>query len=119
MGNFLSDLKQTLSPGLAWDDRDTLHKAYTAVLVLFLVALIPMPYGYYFGLRALFCVCLYFFFKEIYPKRNEHPYWYYGVIALFILYNPLIPVHIGVHLIWAIINFVTLFFLFKFRCRLK
>lgn len=112
---FFSDMARLLSFKLPWSERTALEKAYTAMFVIMLVGLFPMPYAFYDSLRVIVCICLYFFFQVIFPRREEHGRWFAIIIVLFVLYNPIIPIRFGVQPIWAILNLLTLVILFKAR----
>ena len=115
MNKFLIDLYSTLSPKLGWSERTILNKAYTILIVGYFLALLPMPYQYYITLRCITCICLFFFFQKIRGVRDNHPMSYYGIILLFVLFNPIIPVHTGSQLFWFIANLLTLYFLYNIR----
>lgn len=115
MNKFFMDVIASLSFKISWNERPTLHKAYTVLLVGYFLALFPMSYEYYLTLRSITCVALFFFFQKLREVRNNYPLSYYGVIFLFVLFNPFIPVHTGSHIFWAIANILTLYFLYTIR----
>lgn len=112
---FFTDIIKTFSPSFGWGERSVLHKAYTVLVVGYFLALFPMSYEYYLTLRSITCVALFFFFQKLREVRNNYPSSYYGVIFLFVLFNPFIPVHTGSHIFWAIANILTLYFLYTIR----
>lgn len=112
---FLSDTTRLLSFNTPWSERTTLEKAYTAAFVIMIIGLLPMPYDFYSSLRVIVCICLYFFFQAIFPQRDIHGRWLVIFIALFVLYNPIIPIHFGEQAIWSCLNILTLGILFKAR----
>ena len=88
------------------------EKTYTILAVLFLLAILPLPYEYYNTLRTLVCVGLgYFLYLGLGKENNVYKY---GLIGLIILYNPIIPIHLSKP-IWTIINIATLYFIFHFK----
>lgn len=96
-------------------DQSTTEKAYFAIVVLFVIALLPMPYGYYISLRTMVCIALYFFWREIYPIRQKMIGWYYTLIGLFVLYNPILIIHLDNKPLWIFLNGFTLYLLYKMR----
>ena len=69
-----------------------------------LIALAPMPYGYYMILRlVLFGSCAY---AALQLYGTSDAWWILGLLALF--YNPIIPIHLGEKALWIPINIVTL-----------
>ena len=71
-----------------------------------LLALAPMPYGYYQLLRIAVTVCalwLLFFAQD----WNDHPKWARAtLITIAVLFNPLLPIHLNREL-WTIIDPIT------------
>ncbi len=112
---FIYDFIETIQFWNNWEKRTILHKSYTVLLVGYFLALLPMPYEYYITLRLVTCLALFFFFQKIKEVRDNHPFGYYGIIFLFFLYNPVIPVHTGSQLFWFISNILTLYFLYNVR----
>lgn len=73
-------------------------------IVLLLLALFPMPYGYYTFVRI--CICLlsgYLAYKSWQEKINLWM-WIFFIIA--ILFNPIIPIYLG-RTLWAIIDIIV------------
>ena len=116
---FFGDMGRLLSFKVTWAERTTLEKAYTGVFVVMLLGLLPMPYAFYDVLRVVVCICLYFFFQVVFPQREDHRKWLAVIIALFVLYNPLIPVHFGVQFIWFVFNVLTVIILYKARVQFE
>lgn len=110
--NFIEDLKASLSLTPEWRQRSFASKAYTAILVLFLVALLPMPYGFYFGMRGIVCVCLIPFFME---RKKLSKVWLFALGALVILYNPIFPIELGSQIVWTVVNALSLYCLFHMK----
>ena len=80
-----------------------------ALLVgLMLLALVPMPYFYYMFLRlvvfVLFCFLVWRFYEAQGTLRGIAWVW----IAFAVLYNPILPVHLGNKVAWTAINLVTI-----------
>lgn len=116
---FFADMKRLLSFKLPWSERTTLEKAYTALFAAMLFALFPLPYEFYDSLRVLVCIGLYFFFQAILPERENRRGWFVLIIALFVLYNPVIPIRIGEQAIWTLLNAATIYALFRARLTLE
>lgn len=87
------------------DKKIILYLCATATIFV-LIGLAEMPYGYYQRLRlVLFGSALYFVVACL---DSENPYILFGFGGLAILYNPIIPVHLGDKEIWIVINFLAL-----------
>ena len=68
----------------------------------YVIALFEMPYSYYMLLRVITCAtCVYSAVKF----KTEWTKWIFGVFA--VLYNPVLPVHLGDKDLWSTINFTT------------
>ena len=90
----------------------TPHKwVYVACLAVVGLTVLPLPYAYYFFLRfVIFGSLVWLTLKEY---ADDERFFYSGVGALtllgLILYNPLLPVHLGSKLIWFCLNLVGLY----------
>lgn len=112
---FLSDIKNTMSFSFLWSKRTILEKAYSCLFILVIIALFPMPYEFYAGFRVAICIGLYFYIRAILSNEVTHTKWFWTIIGLFIVYNPLVPIKIGDQAIWTVINFLTIYILYRAR----
>ena len=83
------------------------------------LSVLPLPYAYYFFLRiVIFGSLLWLALREV--GRNSG-FWTTGLGAVtilgLILYNPLLPVHLGSKLIWFGLNLAGLFLIRKLMTR--
>ena len=76
-----------------------------APLVVMGIGLLPMPYGYYFLSRLVVFVCAIYFAMQLNSQSDTTMVWVFGFFAL--LYNPIIPIHLGSKGLWVIVNVVT------------
>ena len=84
---------------------------FVTCLVVVAFSVMPLPYAYYFFLRIIiFGVLLWLALKE-YAKDKSYFYSGLGIFTLLglILYNPLLPVHLGSKLIWFGLNLTGLY----------
>ena len=73
------------------------------LIILLLIALLPLPYGYYILLR--FAVCFGLIYEIITnPILNRDTIFIF--IAIAVLYNPIIKMPLGKP-IWMIVNVLT------------
>ena len=70
---------------------------------MLLLALAPLPYGYYTLLRLVVTGCAGFISYQSYEKKSKAWLAIFGFIAL--LFNPIIPVHLDRET-WAIIDMI-------------
>lgn len=89
----------------------TIIPAIIASAILFL-ALLELPYGYYTFLRVVVSIISIYYAYWIYEEIKKQGFWFWGLIATIILFNPIIPIHLGDKSIWAIIDIIAgLFFI--------
>ena len=80
-----------------------------AVTLLTLIALAPLPYGYYLLLRlSLGLACVYYILKLRTGASDGHRL---ALGGLAVLYNSLMPIHLGSKSLWTIVNVVTVLYL--------
>jgi hypothetical protein len=83
-----------------------------AVTLMTLVALGPMPYGYYMLLRVfLSLVCVYYLVQSGSELSSGHRV---ALGGLAMLYNPVLPVHLGSKALWSLMNLGTVVYLWVF-----
>jgi len=74
------------------------------VMILLVIAIFPIEeYGYYILLRWIVCLTAIYI---TYLSKDEKQYWTWvmGIIAL--IFNPLIPLHLGKE-IWVVVDFIA------------
>ena len=77
---------------------------YVSVAALVL-ALLPLPYGYYMLLRIGMCGVLAYLASLSLHARLKGLTWVLGCAAL--VYNPIAPLHLGRD-VWLIVNLLTI-----------
>lgn len=79
------------------------------ITLLSLIALGPMPFGYYQLLRVAVCAACIYNLIEV----SQHLGFGYrlGLGALAVLYNPILRVPLASKLIWSLVNLATVAFL--------
>ncbi len=81
-----------------------MKKLYLICAGLSFLAIIDLPYGYYTFLRiAITSVAIYGIIKEY---KGEFDFWIISFAIVAILFNPLIPVHLGDKDMWRVLNLV-------------
>ena len=83
------------------------------------LSVLPLPYAYYFFLRiVIFGSLLWLALREL---GKDSGFWKTVLGALtilgLILYNPLLPVHLGSKFIWFCLNLAGLFLIRKLMTR--
>jgi hypothetical protein len=83
---------------------------WLAPIGLTLIALAPLPYGYYIFLRFALCIAAASLAWPEYRNTQAVNGWLVGLVILAITYNPFIRVHLPRE-VWAGVNLVTIAFL--------
>ena len=86
--------------------------------MLFLAIPPLWPYGYYVLLRIMVCVTAVALGTRAHKKKN--PGWIWTMIIIAIIFNPLIPFHLGKE-IWSIVDLAVavIFIISIFKLRLQ
>ena len=87
-----------------------------ASIALLLLAILPLPYGYYTLLRLVVCITAIFLAWMSYKKQKIRWTWAMGLIAL--VFNPIMPLHFGKE-IWVVIDLSTAIFFTIFLIKVK
>ncbi|MCP4914631.1 MAG: hypothetical protein GY909_16060 [Oligoflexia bacterium] len=74
-----------------------------AMILLLVVAILPMPYVYYMGLRIVLSV---YAILELYYKSERKIE--FGIMVL--IYNPFLPIH-ATKAIWVLVNVINIIIL--------
>lgn len=118
---FVTDFLETLSLHKhSFTNRTLLHKIYTALAIIMVIALLPLPATYYFLLKLITFVGVGIFAFKLYEATPlpQNAFLFASLVFLVILYNPLVIIHLGSKLFWIIINIGTLFALYTTRQKL-
>ena len=86
---------------------------WIAPIVVMVIGLLPMPFGYYTLSRLVVCGCAAYFAFKLYQKQETIFLWGFGLLA--VLYNPIIPIHLYDKEIWMIVNAASAFMFFLKR----
>tara|TARA_B100001093_G_scaffold35202_1_gene30328 strand:- start:583 stop:870 length:288 start_codon:yes stop_codon:yes gene_type:complete len=78
---------------------------WIAPLVVLVIGLLTMPYGYYFLSRFVVCGCAIYYAVQFNGQSDTTLAWVFGFFA--VLYNPIIPIHLGAKVLWIVVNIVT------------
>jgi len=78
----------------------------TVSTVAVALGILDMPYGFYMLLRAMLCLAAVVGFVAA-RRRGDMP-WTFAYGTLAVLYNPILPVHLGAKGLWILVNLGTL-----------
>ena len=92
------DIKLTIIPAIA-------------AIILLLLTFLDWPYGYYTFLRVvIMCVAIYYAYY-LYITTKWQSFWFWVLVVIGILFNPVIPIQLGEKIIWSVIDvMVAIFF---------
>ncbi len=68
---------------------------WLAPATMLLIALAPLPYGYYTLLRFAVCAAAAFLAWKHYAAASRIGAWSVGLGLMAVLFNPLIPIHLN------------------------
>jgi hypothetical protein len=84
---------------------------WLAPIIVMGIGLLPMPYGYYFLSRLVVSGCALYYIIQFYSDKDMKKVFLFGFFA--ILYNPIIPIHLGDKSLWALVNVITAIMFFS------
>lgn len=85
--------------------RERIWRSQVTIILLLLLAILPMPYGYYIFLRVACCVTFaYIGIRALDDSKTGTAYFLFGIAFL---YNPIIRVHLNREA-WQVINVITI-----------
>jgi|TARA_B100001964_G_scaffold211006_1_gene245921 hypothetical protein len=85
-------------------DRDII---WMAPIVVMIIGLFPLPYGYYTFLKIIVCPSLIYYAVKLTNVKNISPGLRWAFIVLAFIYNPILQVHLYSKVPWIVINFIT------------
>lgn len=75
--------------------------------VVILLALLSWPYGVYTLLKGVTAVIATYYAYELYRVSQSSGIWFWIMVLVAILLNPIIPVHLNDKSIWQIVDVVV------------
>ena len=86
------------------------------LIILLLLAILTLPYGYYILFRFIVCVGV---IRELFLAPSNNTDTTISLVAIAVLYNPIIKMALG-RPIWTIVNIITaLYFIFYLSKKIK
>ncbi|MBU3918883.1 hypothetical protein KKC63_03190 [Patescibacteria group bacterium] len=86
---------------------------------LLLLSFFDWPYGYYTLLRVIVSIIAVYYAYYLYTAIKLQNFWFWALISIAILFNPIVPIYLGDKTIWGIIDVVVAGFfislIIKFR----
>jgi hypothetical protein len=78
---------------------------YLGAIAALLIAILPLPYGYYLLLRIFMCGMFSYLACNSFKSGRSGLGWILGCVA--VVYNPFVPLHLG-KAVWSVVNLMTL-----------
>ena len=97
----LKKMKKTRDKDIFW----------IAPIVVLLIALFPLPIGYYTLSRLVVSACALYYAIQFHKRNNTTYTWIYGFLV--VLYNPIIPIYLYEKFIWIVVNLITIYIFYK------
>ena len=84
---------------------------WIAPIVVLVIALFPLPIGYYTLSRLVVSACALYYAIQFHKRNNTTYTWIYGFLV--VLYNPIIPIYLYEKFIWVAVNLITIYIFYK------
>jgi hypothetical protein len=84
--------------------------AITAI-VLLLLSFLSLPYGYYVFLRLAVTAVAVYYAYYLYTKDRVQAFWFWLLVVMAILFNPIAPIYLGDKSVWGVIDVAVAIFL--------
>jgi hypothetical protein len=75
--------------------------------VILVAALLPWPYGYYTFLRIAVTGIAIYYGYYIYENFKINNFWFWGMVVVTLIFNPIFPIYLGDRLVWGIIDVIV------------
>ena len=92
--------------------------AITAIVFLIL-SFLDWPYGYYTFMKFIVTGSTIYYAYYIYEQLKKQDFWFWILVGIAILFNPIVPIHLGDKDLWSLIDIVVIVFLVSLMSKLK
>jgi len=100
------------------DIKFTKIPAIIASAMLFLTFL-SWPYGYYTLLRIVITGIAIYYTYYLYKIVKEQNFWFWSLVTIIILFNPIFPIYLGDKSVWGIIDTIIAIFFISLIIKFK
>ena len=87
-------------------------------IVFLLLSFASWPYGYYTFMKFIVTGTTIYYAYYIYEIKKQN-FWFWGLVAIAILFNPLVPIYLRDKILWEVIDTVVVIFLISLIIRLR
>lgn len=101
--------------------KDIKFNIYPAIIasVLLLLSFFDFPYGYYTLLRWVVAGVSVYYAYLLYTTYKDKVAWFWGLVIIAILFNPIVPVYLYSKTVWGIIDVIVAIFFITLILKLK
>lgn len=104
--NKIKDIKFTVIPAIV-------------AIVLLLLTFLDWSYGYYTFLRIIITVVAIYYAYYLYSVVNQLNFWFWGLVVIIIVFNPIFPIYLRDKTIWGIIDVISAAFFISLIIKMK
>ena len=87
--------------------------------ILLLLTVMDWPYGYYTFIKFVITAVAIYYAYYLYQVAKKQDFWFWSLIAIAVLFNPIIPIYLYNKAVWWGIDGVVVVFLIFFIYRFK
>lgn len=101
--------------------KDIKFNIYPAIIasVLLLLSFFDFPYAYFALLRWVVTAVAIYYGYFLYTTQKDKITWFWGLVVIAILFNPITPIYLYSKTIWNVIDIVTAIFLITLIIKLR
>jgi hypothetical protein len=121
VGDCNTDLLQQNSPKLGAVKKNITFNIYPGIIaaILLLLSFFDWPYGYYTLLRWVVAGVSIYYAYLLYTTHKDKIAWFWGLVIIAILFNPIVPIYLYDKMFWSIIDVVVAVFFIVLIFKLK
>ena len=87
--------------------------------VLLLLTIFPWPYGYYTFIKFVITAIAAYYAHYLYQEVKKLDFWFWTLIIIAILFNPIIPIYLYDKSIWWVIDGIVIIYFISFIIKFK
>lgn len=88
-------------------------------LIMLLLTFFDWPYGYYTLLRIVVTGIAIYYAYYLYEIVKERNFWFWSLVVIAILFNPIIPIYLYDKTIWGFIDVIVAIFFISLIVKFK
>lgn len=88
-------------------------------IISLVITLFPVAYGIYNLNRIIITAIAIYYAYYIYIVVKKQDFWFWCLVFIAILFNPIIPIYLGVKALWGFIDLIIIIFFIVLINKLK